>query len=140
MRYMLDTNICIYIIKKQLEEILYKFKSIEVGDLCLSSVTLSELTYSAEKSQYKQRNLSALKEFILPLSIVPFDEAAAFCYGQIRSTLEKKGTPIGSMDLMIAAHAQSLNSILVTNNEKEFVRVNRLKIENWIKMPETQST
>jgi len=133
MKYMLDTNICIYIIKKQPSDVLSRFEDISVGDICISSITLSELTYGVQKSQHKQKNMEALKAFILPLEIAPFDDNAAFCYGDIRKALEKKGTPIGSMDLMIAAHAQSLNSILVTNNEKEFSRVHKLKHENWVR-------
>lgn len=132
MKYMLDTNICIYIIKKQPENVLKKFKSFNVGDICISSVTLAELMYGVEKSNYPQKNRAALEEFILPLEIMSFDDSAAYHYGYIRTCLEKKGLPIGSLDLMIAAHAECLNSILVTNNKKEFSRVPKLKIENWV--------
>ncbi len=132
MKYMLDTNICIYIIKKQPDDVLCRFKSVRAGDICISSVTLSELAYGVQKSQHQKKNMDALQEFILPLEIAPFDDTAAFFYGEIRENLEKKGTPIGSMDLLIAAHAQSVDLTLVTNNSKEFQRVNKLKIENWI--------
>ncbi len=132
MKYMLDTNICIYIIKKKPEKVLKKFETFNVGDICISSVTLAELMYGVEKSQHQQKNRVALEEFVLPLEIMPFDDSAAYCYGHIRAHLEKKGKPIGAMDLMIAAHAESLNSILVTNNKKEFSRVPKLKVENWV--------
>ena len=131
MKYMLDTNICIYIIKQRPEKVFERFKACEVGDIGISSITLCELMYGVEKSQYQQKNKTALESFVLPLEIKTFDEMAAPSYGYIRTYLEKKGTPIGSLDLMIAAHASCLDSILVTNNEKEFSRVPNLKIENW---------
>jgi len=134
MKYMLDTNICIYIIKKQPENVLKKFKLQAVGDICISSVTLAELMYGVQKSQYHQKNKVALEEFILPLEVVSFDDAAANCYSVIRVMLEKQGKPIGPLDLMIAAHAISLDSILVTNNVKEFNRITHLKIEDWVRV------
>ncbi|HLB58092.1 MAG: twitching motility protein PilT [Gammaproteobacteria bacterium RIFCSPHIGHO2_02_FULL_42_13] len=131
MKYMLDTNICIYLIKKRPENVIDKFQSLKLGDVCFSSITLSELFYGVEKSQRKQKNTSALEKFILPLDILPFDDKAAYQYGALRAYLERKGTPIGSMDLMIAAHALSIRAILVTNNVKEFSRVPKLTLENW---------
>jgi len=133
MSYMLDTNICIYIIRQCPDNVLKKFRRLKPGDICLSSVTLSELQYGAEKSQHIQQNKSALKSFLLPLEILPYDFEAAVCYGHIRAALEKKGTPIGPLDTMIAAHAKSLGLTLVTNNKKEFERVPGLKTENWTK-------
>lgn len=132
MKYMLDTNICIYIIKKHPENVLRKFKNYSLGDICISSVTFAELMYGVEKSQHQQKNREALEEFTLPLEIIPFDDDAAKHYGSIRTYLEKKGEIIGPLDLMIAAHAQSLNSILVTNNKKEFSRIPKIKIEDWV--------
>lgn len=132
MIYILDTNICIYIIKKQPEKVLKKFKSFAIGDICISSVTLAELMYGVEKSQRQQKNKDALEEFTLPLEILAFDSDAASNYGHIRAFLERKGTPIGPLDLMIAAHAQALNAILVTNNKKEFERIPELRIEDWV--------
>ena len=132
MKYMLDTNICIYIIKKHPENVLNKFKTCEIGDIAISSVTLAELMYGAHKSLHQQKNKAALEEFTSPLEIMPFDDGAATHYGELRAYLEKKGTPIGSLDTMIAAHAQSLNVILVTNNKNEFSRVPHLKIEDWV--------
>jgi tRNA(fMet)-specific endonuclease VapC len=132
MKYMLDTNICIYIIKKQPENVLKHFNSFALGDICISSVTLAELSYGVEKSQHSQKNKAALEGFVLPLEIMPFDDMAAYHYGRIRACLEKKGMPIGPLDLMIAAHAFHLNSILITYNKKEFSRIPKLKIENWV--------
>lgn len=131
MIYMLDTNICIYIIKKKPERVLNRFSSFDICDICISSVTFSELVYGVEKSQYHQKNREALEEFVLPLSILPFDDNSAYHYGFIRAYLEKNGTPIGSLDTMIAANARSANAILVTNNTREFSRVPELKIEDW---------
>src|SRR5262245_54931300 len=129
MKFMLDTNICIYVIKKHPENVLKKLTTLEIGDVCLSSITLAELMYGVQKSQHQQKNKTALDEVTSPLEIMPFDEEAAVHYGHVRGHLEKKGTPIGSLDMMIAAHAQCLNTILVTNNAKEFSRIPNLKIE-----------
>ncbi len=131
MRFLLDTNICIYLIKKSPENILKKFESCLIGDIGISSITLSELFFGVEKSQHTHQNQQALEAFITPLEIAPFDEDAAACYGKIRANLEKKGLPIGSLDFLIAAHALSLSVTLVTNNTKEFSRVKKLKLENW---------
>lgn len=132
MKYLLDTNICIYLIKQKPVEILNRFKRFSLGQVGISSITLSELMFGIEKSQHREKNEIALTKFISSLVILPFDEKEAFCYGQIRASLEKAGTPIGSMDLLIAAHAKSLNIVLVTNNTKEFLRVKGLRLENWV--------
>ncbi len=131
MKYMLDTNMCIYLIKQHPEKVLKKFITLPIGDVCISSITLAELIYGVHKSQHQKKNQAALNEFLSPLDIMPFDEAVAEHYGQIRTYLEKEGMPIGPLDMMIAAHAQCLGSILVTNNKKEFVRVPDLTIEDW---------
>lgn len=131
MKYLLDTNICIYIIKKHPPSIVSKFNLHAEGDIGISTITLSELNYGVEKSQHKQKNKAALAQFILPLDIAFFDEDAAESYGKIRAHLEIRGALIGPLDMMIAAHALSLDSILITNNVKEFARVPHLKIENW---------
>lgn len=131
MKCLLDTNICIYIIKKKPEKVLRKFTAYTPGEVGISSITLSELFYGTEKSQERQRNLSALEEFIIPLEVVAFDAKAAYQYGKIRASLEKAGKPIGGMDLLIAAHALALGIPLVTNNAKEFNRVPDLKVLNW---------
>jgi len=131
--YMLDTNICIYIIKKKPDQVIERLRHTRVPDVGVSSITLSELEYGAAKSARPEQNKVAIVEFLAPLEILPYDDMAAQEYGKVRVYLEKQGTPIGSMDMLIAAHALSLNSILVTNNESEFRRIPALKIENWAK-------
>ncbi len=133
MRYLLDTNICIYLIKKKPLKILEKLRMSDISDVAISSVTMAELEYGVTKSGKPEQNRDALTEFTTPLEIVQFDAVAAYHYGQIRAYLELRGTPIGSMDMLIAAHAISLSYILVTNNEREFQRVQGLIIENWVK-------
>lgn len=133
MMYMLDTNICIYMIKQKPRQVIEKLKSMNKSDLCISSITYSELLYGAEKSSNIAKNLLALTMFLSNIEILPYDENASVDYGFIRSDLEKKGKPIGPLDMLIAAHAASLRMILVTNNEKEFERVKGLNIENWTK-------
>ena len=132
MKLMLDTNICIAIIKQKPKDILQKFSDYQVGDICISSVTLAELRYGVAKSQYQEKNQAALDEFILPLEVANFDEDAALYYGTLRATLQKQGTPVGSFDTMIGAHALSLNVVLVTNNTREFNRIAGLKLIDWI--------
>lgn len=132
MKYMLDTNICIYAIKK-VPQVLYNIQNIEPEDVCISSVTYAELVHGVEKSTYVERNRLALSLLLSNIEIKSFDVDAADCYGKIRSDLEKKGTPIGPLDMMIAGHAKSLGCTLITNNEKEFKRVKGLKISNWMK-------
>lgn len=132
MKLMLDTNICIAMIKQKPKDILQKFNSYQLGDICISSVTLAELRYGVAKSQYQEKNRVALDQFILPLEVVDFDEPATLHYGTLRAMLEKQGTPIGALDMMIAAHALSLNVCLVTNNTREFDRVSGLKVIDWI--------
>lgn len=132
MRYMLDTNICIYLIKRQPIEVIDKFNGMAPGDITISSVTVAELTDGVEKSQQKDRNKSALEAFLAPLEIANFDFQAAQHYGAVRANLEQMGTPIGAYDLMIAAQALSLGLVLVTNNEREFQRVPGLMVENWV--------
>ena len=109
-----------------------RLTTLEPGEVGLSSITLAELIYGAAKSSQTEQNLAALEQFLLPLELVNFDESAASAYGQIRAGLEREGKVIGSMDLLIAAHALSLNTILVTNNTKEFGRVMGLLLEDWI--------
>ena len=128
---MLDTNICIYIIKQKPPEVLKRFLDYQVGEIAISAVTLAELRYGVAKSRYREKNATALDEFILPLEVLPFGEEATKSYGEIRAALEKAGTPIGSMDLMIAAHAVSLDITLVTNNTREFSRVAGLEVADW---------
>jgi tRNA(fMet)-specific endonuclease VapC len=131
MKLLLDTNICIYIIKQRPAAVLKRFLEFQVGDIGISSITLSELRYGVAKSTHREKNAKALDEFITPLEVVPFDEQAAYAYGSIRASLEKAGTPIGSMDMLIAAHAVSLGIPLVTNNAREFARISDLTILDW---------
>ena len=130
--YMLDTNICIYLIKKRPLGLLEKFKSIRKNSLCISVVTYAELTYGVERSSSKKMNQRIVSGFISHLDVLPWDMDAADHYGKLRSSLEKKGTPIGNMDMLIASHALSNNCTLVSNNLREFKRVPRLKYENWV--------
>jgi tRNA(fMet)-specific endonuclease VapC len=132
MQFMLDTNTCIYIIKRRPFEVIERFKRTEISQVGISCMTLSELQYGVSKSSRPEQNQMALAQFIAPLEIVPFDEEAARCYGGLRVHLERHGTPIGSLDMLIAAHALSIACTLVTNNEKEFVRIPNLKIANWV--------
>jgi tRNA(fMet)-specific endonuclease VapC len=130
--YILDTNICIYIIKQKSIYVFERFRSISLGEIGISSITLSELNYGVMKSALPEKNKLALAQFLVPLEILPFNEDAATAYGRIRADLENKGTPIGPLDTLIAAHALSLDQTLVTNNKKEFTSVTSLKIENWV--------
>lgn len=132
MKYLLDTNICIYIIKHSPPSVIKKFHSLIIGDIGISSITLAELEYGVAKSAHKAKNEEALSNFIMPLEIMEFDSTAASVYGKIRADLENNGNIIGSMDMLIAAHALSINVVLVTNNEKEFSRIKNLQIENWV--------
>ena len=131
MEYLLDTNICIYIIKKKPANVFEKFKTLEIGSIGISSITLAELRYGIMKSSNVEKNSEALERFLTPLDIIDFDSNAAIEYGKIRADLEKKGTPIGPLDMLIASHAKSMDLTLVTNNEREFNRISELKVENW---------
>jgi tRNA(fMet)-specific endonuclease VapC len=130
--YMLDTDICIYIIKRKPKSALRQLESLRPGELAMSAITFGELMNGAIKSHKVEANVAKLNELAELIEIRPFDQKAAIFYGDVRSTLEKKGNIIGSNDLLIAAHALSLDWILVTNNEKEFKRVDGLKIVNWV--------
>ena len=131
MKFMLDTNICIYIIRQKPAKTLNHFNACKVGDIGISAITLAELQYGVSKSRHLQKNQHALNDFVLPLEIVDFNDEAAHAYGEIRSSLEKQGTPIGSLDTLIGAHALSLGVTLVTNNTKEFKRIKSLSIADW---------
>jgi tRNA(fMet)-specific endonuclease VapC len=131
MKYLLDTNICIYLIKKKPLHVLRKFETHTLGDIGVSAITVAELQFGVQKSQYPTQNQRALEQFLIPLVIVEFDYNAAVTYGHIRAALEAQGTPIGPLDMLIAAQALSLDVILVTNNDREFCRVPNLKVANW---------
>ena len=133
MRYMLDTNTCVDLIRRRGDRILRTMQRLRPDDLCVSSVTLSELEYGAAKSADPGRNRLALAEFMTPLAVLPYDDAVAPVYGRVRAVLEREGTPIGPLDTMIAAHALALGLTVVTNNEREFRRVAGLNVQNWAK-------
>jgi len=132
MRYLLDTNICIYIIKQSPESVRKRFMQLKVGDIGVSAITYYELQFGVAKSQRPKENQLALTEFLAPLEVMDLPAAAAPVFGDIRATLQKNGTTIGNYDLLIAAHAIHLNATLVTNNVKEFERIPELRIENWV--------
>jgi len=131
MIYLLDTNICIYIISKKPPAVVKLIQSKQPEQIAISSITIAELEYGIVRSRYPDRNRIALLEFLIPFMILDFDQMASVVYGWIRSFLESKGKPIGPMDLLLAAQAKSRNMILVTNNEKEFNRIDGLQTENW---------
>lgn len=132
MRYILDTNMCIFIIKKKPSRVLDRFRIFGVSDIGISTISLSELEYGVAKSTRKEQNREALIEFLAPLEILPFDEKASRHYGEIRAHLEGKGISIGAMDLLIASQARSLMLPLVTNATRAFKRIPGLQIENWV--------
>jgi len=131
MLVLLDTDICISLIREQPDTIVDRFTRYAVGDIGISTITLAELEYGISKSSKPARNREALGQFTTPLVIVEFDRPASVAYGQLRATLEKKGQMIGGMDLLIAAHAVSLNIPIVTHNVREFRRVPGLRVETW---------
>ncbi len=130
--YMLDTDISSYIIKQRPISVLERFEAISVDKICISVVTLAELIYGVERSSSTKINLPIVKNFVSCLSVLPWDNSAAECYGKLRTILEQKGTPIGNMDIMIAAHALSKDIIVVTNNTRHFKRIPQLQVENWV--------
>lgn len=132
MKYMLDTNIIIYAKSNNPETVLRKFRKYSPGDLCISVITFAELEYGVEKSLNPVRNRMALLTFLSNIKILPFEADAALEYGLIRSSLEKKGKLIGANDMLIAAHAKAAGLTLITNNTREFERVEGLNLENWV--------
>ena len=130
-RYLLDTNICIYIRQKRPEEVLRRFRTLRPGEAVLSVITYGELLYGAAKSEQRMAALERLRELVNLLPALPLPETAGEAYGMIRAQLESKGEMIGNNDLWIAAHAVAARLTLVTNNEREFRRVRGLKIQNW---------
>jgi tRNA(fMet)-specific endonuclease VapC len=132
MKYLLDTNICIALIRQKPAALIQRLTSLQPGDAGISSITLAELFHGVEKSARPEQNMSALEQFLLPLDLADFDQDAALAYGKIRTDLESTGQLIGSMDILIAAHALSLDAIMVTNNVREFQRVKGLFVEDWI--------
>lgn len=132
MRVLLDTNICIYMIKNKPPEVRNHFEQFVPGDIAISAITVAELQYWAEKSAAKEKNALALEAFLLPLEILPFDIESALIYGKIRAELERQGKPIGSMDMLIAAQAMAKDLTLISHNLKEFDRIPGLRCETWV--------
>ena len=131
--YMLDTNICIYVQRQKPEKVLARFQKLKPGDAAISVITWGELVFGAEKSKQRKKVLQLLSEFTSFIPVLPIPESTGNTYGAIRALLASIGTPIGNNDLWIAAHAKAAGLTLVTNNEKEFLRVPGLKIQNWAK-------
>jgi len=130
-RYMLDTDMCSHIIKEHPESVRQRFQTLAMEQLCVSVVTYAELIYGVERSSSRRINRPIIEDFVRHLDVMNWDTEAADQYGVIRAELEAAGTPIGAMDMMIAAHAKSIKAVLVTNNQKHFTKVKRLKIDNW---------
>lgn len=131
-QYLLDTNICIYIINKRPESVYKKFKKVKLENISISSITDFELRYGVEKSQKSEKNFQVLEDFLGYLNVIPFDTSASMIAASLRNRLEKKGEMIGPYDILIASQAIAKDLVLVTNNEKEFKRIKELKIENWL--------
>jgi tRNA(fMet)-specific endonuclease VapC len=129
--FMLDTNICIHVMKTYPPEIRDRFNAL-AEQLCISTITLGELYFGAEKSARRAANLTAIAHFTARLEVLPFGEKAAAHYGQLRAELEQAGTPCGPHDIQIGGHARSEGLIVVTNNTREFVRMPGLRVENWL--------
>ena len=129
--WLLDTNVCIYLIKRKPKRLLDRLREVDINTIAVSSITVAELQYGVAKSARPEQNALALAAFLAPLGVEPFDDAAAAAYGPVRAALERAGTPIGSMDILIAAHALALGRTIVTNNVREFDRVAGLEVENW---------
>ena len=133
MKYLLDTNICIHLINMRPASVLDAIRSKHPDEISISSITIAELNYGAERSRNPHQNRIAILEFLIPFSLLDFDQRAASSYGKIWKELESKGTPIGPMDLLLASQATAHNLIFVTNNEKEFKRIDSLRSENWLR-------
>ena len=133
MKYLLDTNICIYALKRRPPEVLSRLQDLKPADVGLSAVTAAELRFGASKSATPVRNHRVLDVFLSGINVIAFESEAASAYGKIRTHLERCGRPIGPMDTLIAAHALSLGAILVSNNIREFERVPRLRCESWVR-------
>jgi len=129
--YLLDTDICIYIMNQRPKHVFRRFTREPFGTIGVSSISVAELSYGMAKSARPDKNLDVLEEFLYPLTLHNFDPQAARAYGGVRASLERQGTPIGANDLFIAAHALSLNATLVSNNLREFSIISDLRVENW---------
>ena len=133
MKYLLDTNTCIYIIKEKPPSVVARIRSKQADEIAISTITIAELEYGVYRSKHVDQNRIALLEFLVPFVILDFDQSAAALYGSIRASLESRGKPIGPMDLLLAAQTMSKGLILVTNNEREFKHLDGLRVENWVR-------
>ena len=131
MKFMLDTNICIFLIKKKPENVFKKLMDVMEEGIAISIITLAELEHGVALSAYPEKNSNALTQFLAIMNVLPFDEKSASQYGMIRADLQRKGTLIGQMDMLIAAHAKAHRLTIVTNNVREFMRVEGLIVEDW---------
>jgi len=131
LQYMLDTNICIYVMKAYPPRLLGRFNRL-AEQLCISSITLAELHYGAEKSTRRSQAVEAIEQFMAQIEIIPFSAKAASHHGQLRVELERVGSPAGTFDMLIGAHARSEGLIVVTNNLREFARMPGVRVENWV--------
>ena len=131
MRILLDTDVCIYLIKQKSPVVIERLSRYDLGEVALSSITIAELSFGVAKSRHVERNREALQQFLMPFTIAPFDQRAAVAYGRVRADLEGAGLPIGPLDTLIGAHAVALGAILATNNVREFSRIDGLVVEAW---------
>jgi tRNA(fMet)-specific endonuclease VapC len=131
-KYLLDTDICIYLIRKKPAHVLQRFEKLRIGDAGISAITFSELCFGAENSSNPASNHQLLLEFVAPLEIMEYPVDAASTYGRLRAALNKTGQSIGPLDLLIASHAVHLDATLVTKNTSEFSRLSELRVENWV--------
>jgi tRNA(fMet)-specific endonuclease VapC len=129
--WLLDTDICIFAIRKRSESVFRRLRQAQPGEIGISSITLAELMFGVHKSTWPERNLDALIRFLTPIDVLHFNDHAAFEYGRIRHELQRSGMVIGPYDMLIGAHALAAGRILVTNNTREFTRITGLKVENW---------
>jgi tRNA(fMet)-specific endonuclease VapC len=132
MKWMLDTNVCIAVIRRRPEAAIRRLRGKAIGQVGVSVITVAELEFGAAKSRHPEQARAALVEFLLPLEVAPFDETACASYGVVRAALESAGRPIGPLDTLIASHALALGAVLVTNNTREFSRVAGLSVEDWL--------
>lgn len=132
MSYLIDTNICIYLIKEKPRSVAERFRELNIEDVVISEITVSELLFGIAKSQYKRKNQERLTHFLRPLTILPYKEPASQAYAELRADLERRGQVIGALDMLIAGQAIAEDLTVVTNNTKAFQRINGLKLENWV--------
>jgi len=132
MKYLLDTNICVELIRQKSQTLITRLVTCSPGEVAVSTITVAELAYGVQKSSQIRKNQAAFEQFLLPLEIADFDQRASLAYGTLRAMLEREGNMVGAMDMLIGAHALSLEVTLVTNNTNEFKRIPNLNLEDWM--------